>query len=430
MRILLLGATGLIGSSVGARLAAAGHEIVAVTREAGAAVRRLPVQRVVELDLRRATSPDIWTPHLAGIDAVVNCAGVLQDSARDSTAAAHVTGPNTLWEACERAGVRRIIHFSAIGVDRGGLTDFSRSKLTGDEALMERELDWVILRPSVVVGRSAYGGSALFRALAALPILPRTPDAGPLDIVQLEEVAETVLRLLRPGAPSRVVLELVGPERMRFEEVVAAYRAWLGRPPARLISVPGFTMRLAYRLGDLVSKLGWRPPIRSTARVEITRGAVGDPSAWKVATGIEPRSLRAALAAEPASVQERWFSNLYLLKPLMIGVFALFWLMTGIVSLTAGYDHAEWLMRKAGAGALSGPSVIAGGIADIVVGSAMLFRRTARLALLAALALSIFYVVAGTILLPVLWTDPLGPMMKIWPILVFNLACLAVLEER
>ncbi|HEX8442811.1 MAG TPA: SDR family oxidoreductase [Allosphingosinicella sp.] len=430
MQILLLGATGLIGSSMAARLTVDGHEVVAVTRDCGPGARRLAVARRIELDLRRATSPEVWAPHLAGIDAVINCAGVLQDNARDSTAAAHMDGPAALWEACERAGIRRVIHFSAMGVDRGGLTAFSRSKLEGDQALMRRNFDWIVLRPSVVVGRPAYGGSGLLRGLAALPILPRTPDAGQLDIVLLDDVVETVARLLRPGAPSRLVLELAGPERMSFDEVVAAYRAWLGRPPARLVSLPGFAMRLAYRLGDLLAKFGWRPPIRSTARVEITRGATGDASAWKEVTGLAPRSLRTALAAEPASVQERWFSNLYLLKPLMIGVFALFWLMTGIVSLTAGYDHAEWLMRKAGAGPLSGPSVVAGGIADIVVATAMLFRRTARPALFAALGLSIFYVVAGTILLPVLWSDPLGPMMKIWPILVFNLACLAVLEER
>jgi len=189
-------------------------------------------------------------------------------------------------------------------------------------------------------------------------------------------------------------------------------------------------MGLAYRLGDLVAKFGWRPPIRTTARKEIVRGAIGDPSAWIQATGMQPRSLGAALAAEPASVQERWFSNLYLLKPLIIGIFALFWLMTGLVSLGPGYAHAELLMLKAGAGPLSGPSVIAGGITDIIVGTAMLFRRTCRLALVAALGVSIFYVLAGTLLLPVLWTDPLGPMMKIWPILVFNLVALAVLEER
>ena len=70
---------------------------------------------------------------------------------------------------------------------------------------MARNLDWVILRPSVVVGRQAYGGSALFRGLAALPILPRLAGTGPLQIVQLDDLVRTVLFFLQPDAPSRLV---------------------------------------------------------------------------------------------------------------------------------------------------------------------------------------------------------------------------------
>jgi hypothetical protein len=64
--------------------------------------------------------------------------------------------------------------------------------------------------------------------------------------------------------------------------------------------------------------------MRSTAGREIVRGAVGDASEWVQLTGIEPQSLDVALAAEPASVQERWFAQLYFLKPLLLGVLSLF----------------------------------------------------------------------------------------------------------
>jgi uncharacterized protein YbjT (DUF2867 family) len=155
LRILLIGATGLIGSSIAARLLDEGHEVIAVGRGTDAPARRVGASGWIRMDLRNATTADAWMPHLSEIDAVVNCAGTLQDSGRDSTAGVHDDAPSALWEACERAGVRRVIHFSAIGVDRGGLSDFSRTKLRGDEALMQRDLDWVILRPSVVVGRQA-----------------------------------------------------------------------------------------------------------------------------------------------------------------------------------------------------------------------------------------------------------------------------------
>jgi uncharacterized protein YbjT (DUF2867 family) len=430
MRILLLGASGLIGSAVAARLKRDGHEIVAVGRGGGAAARRVPVDRWVKLDLRQARTAETWRPHLAGIDAVVNCAGVLQDNSRDSPAKVHRDMPLALWKACAAAGVRRVIQLSALGVDRGGITDFSRTKNEGDEALASSGLDWVILRPSVVVGRPAYGGSALFRALASLPILPRPAEAGPVDVVQLDDVAETVARLLAPGAPSRIALELTGPDRLAFTEIVAAYRHWLGWTPPRRFTAPGWLMGIAYRAGDALAWLGWRPPIRSTPGKEIRRGAIGDNREWRRATGIEPQSLADALAANPASVQERWFSRLYLLKPLALGTFALFWLLTGLISLGPGYERATRYMLAGGGGALSEPSVIAGGLADVAIACAVAWRPTAKLGLWSALGLSVAYLVAGTVLLPGLWADPLGPMMKIWPILALNLLCLAILDER
>jgi uncharacterized protein YbjT (DUF2867 family) len=430
MRILLIGASGLIGSAVAARLKRDGHEIVAVGRGAGPAERRVPVDRWVRLDLRHATAPEAWLPHLAGIEAVVNCAGVLQDSSRDSPGKVHREMPLALWSACEAAGVRRVVHFSALGVDRAGMTEFSRSKHEGDRALEASRLEWVILRPSVVVGRPAYGGSALFRGLAAFPLFPRPAEAGPVDVVQLDDVAETVARLIEPKAPSRVALELAGPDRLAFADIVAAYRRWLGWREARSVTAPGWLMGIAYRAGDALAWLGWRPPIRSTPGKEIRRGATGDNDAWRSATGIEPQSLADTLAANPASVQERWFSRLYLLKPLAIGTFALFWLLTGLISLGPGYGRATRYMLAGGGGSLSEPSVIAGGLADIAVACAIAWRPTAKLGLWAALGISLFYIVAGTILLPDLWADPLGPMMKIWPILALNLVCLAILDER
>jgi uncharacterized protein YbjT (DUF2867 family) len=430
LRILLIGASGLIGSAVAARLARDGHEIVAVGRGGGPAARRVPVDRWVRLDLRDATAPEAWLPHLAGVDAVVNCAGVLQDSSRDSPSRIHRDMPAALWRACEAAGVRRAIHFSALGVDRGGLTAFSTTKREGEAALEASGLDWVILRPSVVVGRAAYGGSALFRALASLPVFPSPSEAGAVDVVQLDDVAETVARLIEPGAASRLALDLAGPDRLAFAEVVGAYRRWLGWAPARRFAAPAWLMGIAYRAGDLIAWLGWRPPIRTTPGREIRRGATGDNRAWREATGIEPQSLAAALAANPASVQERWFSRLYLLKPLALGTFALFWLLTGLISLGPGYQRAAYYMQVGGGGPLSEPSVVAGALADIAVALGIAWRPTTKLALWAALGLSAFYIVAGTILLPALWADPLGPMMKIWPILALNLLCLAILDER
>lgn len=430
MRILITGATGLIGSAVVARLILAGQAVTALSRSVATARRGQSEANWLSIDIAGQVTPEQWLPHLQGIEAVVNCAGALQDGPSDSVQGVHTVGIAALFTACERLGIRRVVHFSAIGVDRGTPTAFSRTKLEGDQALMARDLDWVILRPSVVLGRAAYGASALMRALASLPLLPLMPNTAPLQVVQLDDVVDTVLFFLKSDAPARVTLEIAGPERLSFADVVLHYRRWRGDPPQRLLHLPEWAARLIYLMGDFAGLLGWRPPVRSTARREIARGAVGDPEPWSRMTGIVPRSLSAALSAAPISVQERWFAPMYLLKPLIFAIFAGFWIVTGILSVGPSYELGVALMLEGGAGALSGPSVIAGGLADLLIGIGIAVRRFTRPALYAALAISLFYVTAGTILLPRLWLEPLGPLTKIWPILMLNLTALAILKDR
>jgi uncharacterized protein YbjT (DUF2867 family) len=426
MRILVTGASGLIGGAIVGRLLSRGHAVIAAVRPGS---RPPPEAALLEVDFA-AMSREAWMGRLADIDAAVNCVGVLQTGAREDPAAAHASGPAALFAACEAAGVRRVIHFSAVGVDRQTPSSFSATKAEGDAALMARDLDWVILRPSVVLGRPVFGASALFRGLAALPVVPKASDAGPLQVVQLDDVVETVARLLERPEVSRAVLELVGPERLTFDEVVARFRRWHGWKPARLITLPAGVFAAFYRLGDLAGWFGWRPAVRSNARAELVRGAVGDPGPWQQATGIAPQSLDAALAASPPSMQDRWFAKLFLLKPAIFVILSAFWIATGLISLGPGWSMGVGHMLVGGAGVLAAPAVIAGALADIAVGVAIAFRRTARLGLYGALAVSLFYAVAGAIIRPDLWIEPLGSMLKIWPIVALHLVALAILDER
>lgn len=428
MRILVVGASGFIGSAIASRLRACGHEVVTVSRRPPATATETGH---LALDVSQQRTPGDWLPHLQGIDAAVYCAGALQDSPGDSLEGVHHAAAACLFEACAAAGVRRVILFSAIGVDRETRTAFSATKAAGEQALIRSQLDWVILRPSVVIGRGAYGGSALLRGLAALPVLPVPADAGALQAVMLDDVVDTVLHFLKPGASTRVALDLAGPDALPIGTLVGRFRRWLGWRPAPTMALPRSLGSLAFRLGDVAGWFGWRSAIRSTAGRELLRGATGDPAPWTAATGIVPRSLDAALMAEPATVQDRWFSGLYLLRPWIFGILALFWVTTGIVSLGPGWQNGIALMNEGGVfGWGASAVVVAGALADLAIGLTIAWRRTARTGLILAMLLTMTYLVIGSILVPRLWSDPLGPMLKVPPILLLHLAALGILEDR
>src|SRR5438128_4064750 len=76
MRVLLTGANGFLGRAILARLRAEGHEVVAVTRTGSTGI---PADIELRVDIANALQPEQWIAHLHGIDAVVSCAGLLQD---------------------------------------------------------------------------------------------------------------------------------------------------------------------------------------------------------------------------------------------------------------------------------------------------------------------------------------------------------------
>lgn len=109
-------------------------------------------------DFARMTTPESWRETLRGVDAVVNAAGILRETGRQTFARIHIGGPLALARACVEAGVKRFVQISALGQPGDG--EFIASKHRFDEALLALSLEAVVLRPSVVYAASgSYGGT-------------------------------------------------------------------------------------------------------------------------------------------------------------------------------------------------------------------------------------------------------------------------------
>ena len=394
MRILVTGAYGLIGAACLARLHAAGHDLVAAGR-AAAPRRRFSYAHWITADFARLTKPEHWLPLLAGIDAVVNCVGVLQDGARDNVQRVQFDGTVALFEACAQAGVKRVVHISAIGVEPDGPSAFSRSKAAAEARLKTLALDWVIVRPGLVLAPAAYGGSALLRGLAAFPLCqPLVGADARIQIVDIDDVAETVARAIAPAAPAKVAWDVAHPQIHTLADIVSAMRAWLGFRPRRVVRLPRAVAAVVATLGDAVGWLGWRSPMRSTALAQLEAGVVGDPGPWMAATGIKPHSIEDFLAGRPAGVQDRWFARLYLLKPLAL-------LTLAAITMAAGLEEliTFWIMRV---GLFDVPfritaftvlPLLVHSVIAPVIGAGILVRATSRLALGALLLVTILGII-------------------------------------
>ena len=438
MRVLVTGANGFIGAHVVGALLDAGHAVVGTARDIAVAKRRAPAADWIKADLNRDTTIDAWAPRLDGIDAVVNCAGVLQGGGGQSIEAIHASGPIALFDACAHAGVRRAVQISALGVeaDAAAGTEYADTKRAADDHLMGLDLDWIVVRPSLVYAAGSYGGTSLIRGLAGFPFfmpLPGDGEGQAFDPVHARDLAAGIAKLVEPGAPARRLVEAAGPERLTLRDFAAKTRAWLGFAPARVLSVPMGLIRLGGKLGDMGRAITGRGTITSTTVRQMTVGATGDGSDFAEASGVRLRPMTEALSAEPSHVQDRWHARAYFARPLLRITLALFWLATGLVTLLAWprKDSEEMLTQVGVPDALLPLAFWAGSFLDIILGTLLLIRWRVRLVGAVMIAVTIPYLTILTLGdLRYLWFHPLGPLTKTLPIVAATLLMMAIEDDR
>ena len=308
-------------------------------------------------------------------------------------------------------------------------TPFARHRSEGEAVALASGLPTVILRPSMVLGETSYGGSSLMRALAALPLITPMVGSGAqaFDPIHTDDLAATVRQALETDALDGQTLSPCGPERVTQSEMLAAMRAWLGRAPARAVSLP---LPLARAMGWLGEKLKLGP-ISSAAVAQLERGVIADYPAFTKATGQLPRGFSEMLAQRPAGTQDLWHARLYLVRPLIRFALLFMWLLSGLVGL---FLPPERFLDGLNGVPLSGQALTiaarGAGFVDVAIAFGLLVAwRLPKLALL-QLAMVGSYTLAFGLMAPALWLEPYGGLLKNIPILCLIWVHLILEEER
>ncbi len=230
--VTVFGGAGFVGRYVVKRLAEAGARICVAGRDPERGLFLKPMGDVGQIVLTQANLRDDASVAAAieGAEAVVNMVGLLFERGRQTFAAVHARGAERVAAAAQAAGVKRLVHVSAIGADPASPSAYARTKGAGEAAVRRAFEGASVIRPSIVFGPEDDFFNR-FAALAQLsPVLPLI-DGGHTRFqpVYVGDVAAAVLRILeRPETAGRT-FELGGPRVYSFRELMALVLSETGR---------------------------------------------------------------------------------------------------------------------------------------------------------------------------------------------------------
>lgn len=221
-QIGVIGGTGFVGGHVIGLLARQGYRVRVLTRrrEDHRHLLVLPTVDVVEADVHDQAA---LNAQLAGCDAVINLAGVLNENGTNRTyEAVHAALPGKIVAACRHNGIKRLLHMSALNANaETGASQYLRSKGKG-EALVHAAADLQVtsFRPSVIFGL----GDSFFNRFATLlrfsPFMPVAGANAKFQPVYVGDVAEAFVAALEDKASIGQRYDLVGPKVYTLKELV------------------------------------------------------------------------------------------------------------------------------------------------------------------------------------------------------------------
>jgi uncharacterized protein YbjT (DUF2867 family) len=206
MKIVIIGGTGLIGSKAAAILRERGHEVVAASPKTG-------VNTITGEGLAQA---------LAGAQVVIDLANAPSWEDKAVLEFFETSGRNLL-AAEAAAGVRHHIALSIVGTDRSPDNGYFRAKVAQEKVIEISRTPYTIIRSTQFM--EFLGGIAAEGTKGNVVRI----SPGLFQPIAADDVAATVADVAL-GAPRNGIVEIAGPERAPFNEIIARYLKAIGDP--------------------------------------------------------------------------------------------------------------------------------------------------------------------------------------------------------
>ena len=217
IRIVVVGASGFVGKNLRKFLHELNLDVLAISRKN---FRKHASE--VKITSTNLLEPKLQTK-LKNYDALVHLIGTGRRSPKSMFEEINLNLTKNVIKACKNAGIKKIIFISGLGVSRSNKSDYFISKYKAEQEIINSGLDYTIFRASYIIGKTDYLTKTLSKQMKKGVII--IPGSGKyrLQPISVADVAKIILEAINEKKFSKKILDLVGPQKMSFEDFVKLF---------------------------------------------------------------------------------------------------------------------------------------------------------------------------------------------------------------
>jgi uncharacterized protein YbjT (DUF2867 family) len=238
-RVLVVGATGQLGSVITRKLIAGGTLVRALARNAASLAQFAPQAETAAVDLRDVPK---LTEACRGIDQIVATANNNMGKGETSPSRIDLSGYQNLCAAARNTGVRRLLYVSYRGLDQDAPVDIFRVKWYIEDAIRRSGVPYVMLRPTAFM--DTWVDELLAKGIREKGVATIFGDGKAVaNYIAVDDVAEFAVRIVARPEIVNEVIEIGGPSDLSQNDLATLVERKL-KAPGKRRHVPVIAMRL------------------------------------------------------------------------------------------------------------------------------------------------------------------------------------------
>lgn len=218
--ILVTGGTGFVGSHLVKRLASERIQTRCLVRKTS------DTQKLKELGIEvvygDVLDKESLKKAVEDVETVIHLVGIIVEKRGATFEIIHTQGTRNLVVASKAAGVRRFIYISALGARENARSRYHKTKWEAEQAVINSRMEYVIFRPSIMIGIGGEFITMLTKIVRWAPIIPIVDGESKVQPIYVENTVDCIIKSLTDPKTTSRIFEIAGPDQITYKELFLA----------------------------------------------------------------------------------------------------------------------------------------------------------------------------------------------------------------